>query len=97
MVRQTGSIHLQPEEQQKAHALLNHIFQFACFYTYAVPTYIGGLFSTLFCSESINPLDVDPENIQEKYEITRIKTRYYHPYAHVGAFYVPNFLKFRMK
>lgn len=92
MVRQTGSIHMQCQEQVQANGLLNSLFKYSQFYVYAVPTYIGGLFSTIFCSDTVDPMDQDIGTILEKYDSGKINTKYYNPGLHVGAFHVPLFL-----
>jgi len=89
MVRQTGSIYMQADEQREAYELLRKIFVHAAFYVYAVPTYVGGLFSSIFCSDSIDPLGINIEDVRERFDPESIETRYYNPGLHVGAFHVP--------
>jgi spermidine synthase len=92
MVRQTGSIHMQSQEQRQVKNLLKEMFRHSAFYVYAVPTYVGGFFSTIFCSDFINPMTVDIGAIIEKYISDKFKTKYYNPGLHVGAFHVPRFM-----
>jgi spermidine synthase len=90
MVRQTGSVHMQSDEQKQAYKLLKNIFQYNAFYLYSVPTYIGGLFSSIFCSDTIDPRskkDVDAADIV----INKFQTKYYNSKIHIGAFYLPHF------
>jgi spermidine synthase len=93
MVRQTGSLHLQAEEQGQAHRLLKNLFQYSFFYLYSVPTYVGGLFSTVFCSDTINPNTVDINSISERFSHNNLMTRYYSPELHVRAFGIPPFFR----
>ena len=93
MVRQTGSTHLQAHEQKESYLLLRGIFVHTVFYVYTVPTYVGGLFSTAFCSDRIDPLNLTAEELREKLDQSPIKTSYYNPGIHVGAFDIPGFLK----
>jgi spermidine synthase len=93
MVRQTGSIHMQTEEQNRAYGLLKAIFEQTAFYVYTVPTYVGGLFSTIFCSSTIDPRTVNSETIEKKYNYTQFRTKYYTPHIHEGAFYIPPFME----
>jgi spermidine synthase len=93
MVRQTGSIHMQAEEQNQAYRLVKDIFQYNSFYLYSVPTYAGGLFSTVFCSDTINPNSMNIKNITERFSLNNLITRYYSPELHIGAFHIPPFFK----
>ena len=97
MVRQTGSTNMQPDEQKEGFALLKGIFTHTMFYVYTVPTYIGGLFSSVFCSDSVNPLDINHEELKRKFTLTSIETLYYNPGIHLGAFHVPGFMKERLQ
>ena len=96
MVCQTGSLHMQPDEQGKTHSLLSDIYRYANPYVFAVPTYIGGLFSAMFCSDKIDPGETDIDVLEEKTTINNIKTKYYNPGMHIGAFHIPDFLKERL-
>ena len=96
MVCQTGSLHMQPAEQVETYGLLSGIYGYASPYVFTVPTYIGGLFSAMFCSDNIDPDKNDFDLIKEKAAINNLKTWYYNPGIHIGAFYVPGFLKERL-
>jgi len=95
-VRQTGSTNMQAGDQNEAHALLKGIFTHTAFYFYTVPTYIGGLFSALFCSDSVNPLNISYKELNRRFSETSIETFYYNPGIHLGAFHVPGFIKERL-
>jgi spermidine synthase len=97
MVRQTGSLQIQADEQKQAWALLKNIFTYVAFYVYCVPTYIGGLFSSVFCSDSINPKNIRLDEIQTKINETSLETAYYNPGIHFGSFHLPEFFKNRLK
>lgn len=97
MVRQTGSLELQGNEQKEANSILKNIFHYNAFYVYTVPTYVGGLFSTVFCSDTVNPLEIRNEELKRKLEQASIETLYYNPGIHVGAFHVPEFMKERLQ
>ncbi len=96
MICQTGSIHMQEEEQKDTHALLSEIYRFADPYVFAVPTYIGGFFSAMFCSDEIDPHKTDVETLTQKAAGYNIQGRYYNPGIHAGAFSIPGFLKERL-
>jgi spermidine synthase len=93
MTRQTGSVNMQPDEQKEAYALLQGMFDHVLFYLYTVPTYIGGLFSTVFCSDSVNPMDIGYDELNSRFNQALLKTRYYSPEIHRGAFCVPKFFQ----
>ncbi|MGA8181956.1 MAG: polyamine aminopropyltransferase [Desulfobacterales bacterium] len=97
MVRQTGSLQIQADEQKQAHKVLRNIFTHVAFYVYCVPTYIGGLFSSVFCSESINPKNIRSDEIQTKVNEVSLETTYYNPGIHIGSFHLPQFFKNRLK
>jgi len=93
MVRQTGSLQMQAHEQRESYDLLKRIFAHAAFYVYTVPTYVGGLFSSIFCADSVDPILRPAGNIQEKFDRMAIETRYYNAGIHTGAFNIPQFLR----
>lgn len=91
MVRQTGSIHLQAKEQEQEYRLLKDIFQYNALYLFAIPTYIGGFFSSIFCSDTINPRTAEIHNTVE-IDLKKFQTKYYSPKIHAGAFHLPLFM-----
>ena len=93
IVRQTGSLHMQSEEQGQAYRLLKDIFRWTSFYLYSVPTYVGGLFSTLFCSDTIDPSSIDIKTMTERFNLNKLMTRYYTPGLHIASFNIPPFFK----
>ena len=92
MTCQTGSIHMQIQEQIQVNSLISDTFTYSAFYVYAVPTYIGGLFSSIFCSDIYDPRTLDTGTILKNYNSVKLKTKYYSPELHLGAFHVPKFL-----
>jgi spermidine synthase len=97
MVRQAGSVHLQEKEQLDAYELLKNIFQYTSFYAYTVPTYIGGLFSTVFCSDLVDPLKPALSELSEKFRKKNLVTQYYSPEQHYCAFRLPPFMERRYR
>jgi spermidine synthase len=93
MVCQAGSLQMQEGEQRQVHDILRDIFQFHEFYLYTVPTYIGGLFTSVFCSDQIDPSKIPFETLNERYKALALETKYYNPGIQVGAFSIPGFLK----
>jgi spermidine synthase len=96
MVCQTGSIHMQPDEQRASYILLNEIFHIVRPYLFAIPTYIGGFFSAMFCSDKIDPCKISINSFEQKSFASNMNTRYYNPGIHIGAFYMPGFLNERL-
>jgi spermidine synthase len=96
MVRQTGSLQLQADEQKQSYKVLKNIFACVGFYVFSVPSYVGGLFSSVFCSENINPKNIHFDEIQTKVNDISLETTYYNPGIHVGSFHLPEFLKNRL-
>jgi spermidine synthase len=96
MACQTGSIHMQPDEQRASYILLKDIFPITRPYVFSIPTYIGGFFSAMFCSDNIEPCKTDINFIEKKRAALKLKTRYYNPGIHLGAFHVPGFLSERL-
>ncbi len=93
MVRQTGSLQLQPDEQKMTYQRLKDVFHFVSFYVFAVPTYVGGFFSSVFCSDTVDPLKTSYEQLLEKSRAISLSTHYYHSGIHTAAFQVPIYLK----
>ena len=96
MTRQTGSLQMQPGEQKQAGDLLKVLFTHVAFYVFTVPTYIGGLFSTVFCSNAVDPETPEYEDLNKKVTDTGLTTRYYNAGIHKGAFHIPSFFRERL-
>ena len=93
MVRQTGSTFLQPDEQQQAIEILHNVFNYVGLYLFNVPTYVGGLFSSVFASNTVDPLAISVETLQERAASIGLVGRYYSPKIHVAAFELPGYVK----
>ncbi len=96
-VRQSGSIWTQPDELPQCIALADEVFAHAAGYLYSVPTYVGGLFSSLFASHGISP-EPDLPALQTRFKRAALAgdTRAYTPEIHFGAFALPPFLQDRI-
>ncbi|MFW6255954.1 MAG: polyamine aminopropyltransferase [Candidatus Sumerlaeota bacterium] len=93
MSRQTGSTFTQAEEQRECMAQMRDIFAHNALYTFAVPTYVGGLFSAMLSSRVIDPLAVSLEKLQTRAATIQGPLRYYNPGVHFGAFQIPEYVK----
>jgi spermidine synthase len=97
MVRQTGSLHLQQGEQKQAHDILKKMFAHVGFFVFTVPTYVGGLFSGVFCANNIDPLRITYEKLNQRMMDMGLNTQYYNAGIHLGSFHVPRFFKDQLK
>lgn len=93
MICQTGSTFMQPAELKEAYRLLSGLYEFTAPYVFAVPTYIGGFFSCIFSSVGINPLKITESKLERKFDSQRLRTKYYNPGVHIGAFKTPEYVK----
>jgi len=93
MVRQSGSSFFQKKELQDNYARVGKFFKYSAVYTAAVPTYIGGLFTFIFCSSGINPGKINLKTLKKRFTQLKSKTRYYNPEIHSACFQLPNYIK----
>ena len=71
--------------------ILKSNFKYIQMYHCTIPSYIGSLYTFLFCSNTINPKtdEIDWETFLSK----NIETKYYNKHIHELSFYSPNFVK----
>jgi len=93
MVRQSGSTFLQKGELKQTYTCLNKIFKYNSVYTAAIPTYIGGLFSFIFSSQTINPANLTIKDLQKRFAEFKFQTKYYNSQIHTACFKLPNYVK----
>ena len=93
LVRQTGSTVLQPGIQRDAHEHLRQVFPWNALYVFAVPTYIGGFFSSSFSCKDSAALEISRQALAAKYDALGLATRYYNPGVHTGSFNLPEYMK----
>lgn len=96
MVRQTGSLFLQPDESVEAAARLRRVFKFVSPYVAAIPTYIGGLFGFLMASNTVQPLRATPASLESRYRRARFACQYYTPAIHRACFALPASVRARL-
>ncbi|HNX25978.1 MAG TPA: polyamine aminopropyltransferase [Phycisphaerae bacterium] len=92
MTRQCGSTWMQPDELPAAYAIVKPIFTYNTAYVFAVPTYIGGFFSSLMCTNGSEHV-LDLATLEKRFEAIKDQTRYYNPGVHFGAFALPGYVK----
>lgn len=94
MARQTGSPWLQSDEFRNSCRKSKTAFKYYEPYMMATPTYYGGFFSLIIASDGIN-LNRDKTDfscIEKKYKKLKLKTKYYNPEVHYGAFCLPGYV-----
>ena len=92
IVTQNGVPFFQPEEVVTTRRRLGAIFKRMTFYTLVVPTYIGGMMTLAFATDAPGLDRVPRAVLERRFKAARIKTRYYTPGIHVGAFELPPFI-----
>ncbi|MBI4226970.1 MAG: polyamine aminopropyltransferase [Candidatus Omnitrophica bacterium] len=96
MVRQAGSLFLQPDESVEAARRLRRAFAIVAPYVAAIPTYIGGLFGFLLASETVQPLRATPAALETRYRRARLACQYYTPAIHRACFALPASVRARL-
>jgi spermidine synthase len=93
VIRQSGSSFMQADELSASYKVLSSIFKYNTPYVYSVPTYVGGLFCSMFSSNTVNPDAINPYELKNKFKKSGIKSRYYNSGVHFGAFQLPEYIK----
>ncbi|OGX39926.1 MAG: spermidine synthase [Omnitrophica WOR_2 bacterium RIFCSPHIGHO2_02_FULL_68_15] len=96
MVRQTGSLFLQPTEIVEADRRLRRVFAHVAPYVAAIPTYIGGFFGFLLASNQVQPLRATPAQLETRYRRARLACQYYNPAIHRACFALPASVRARL-
>jgi spermidine synthase len=89
---QNGVAFMQPDEVCTTHQRLSPLFADTAFYAAAVPTYIGGVMTFAWASDSGTAREQDLATLTARFVDSGIKTRYYNPALHIGAFALPQYL-----
>ncbi|WP_414728666.1 polyamine aminopropyltransferase [Zhongshania aliphaticivorans] len=89
---QNGVAFMQPDEVSTSHKRLSPLFSDTAFYTAAVPTYVGGIMTFAWASNEPSARTQELSTLQTRFKASGIKTRYYNPELHVGAFALPQYL-----
>ncbi|WP_447751028.1 polyamine aminopropyltransferase [Pseudomonas nicosulfuronedens] len=92
LVTQNGTPFMQLDTVRNTAGRMNGLFADWHFYQAAVPTYIGG--SMTFAWGSTNPAlrKVDVATLAQRFAASGIRTRYYNPAIHQGAFALPQYV-----
>lgn len=89
---QNGVAFMQPDEVSTTHKRLSPLFTDTAFYAAAVPTYVGGIMTFAWASDNSALREQDLTTLQNRFVASGIKTRYYNPSLHLGAFALPQYL-----
>lgn len=92
MVAQNGVAFMQPDELSTTARRMAPVFADHHFYQVAVPTYVGGVMTLAWASDTPQLRQQSVETIAARYAESGIKTRYYNPGVHVGAFSLPQYI-----
>ena len=93
MARQSGSTTLQADELKSNYKTLKKIFPVVEIQLAAIPTYIGGFFSFIIASKSINPKKLNIKEINRRINKLNLKTKYYNPEVHTGSMGLPAYIR----
>jgi len=97
MTRQTGSSFYQEKEMKENFRISKEVFKNTFLYLITLPSYIGGFFTLLYSSESINPIKISKALLTKKIQSLGLKTKYYNPDIHISCFSLPEYIKKALK
>tara|TARA_R110000787_G_scaffold49111_5_gene117950 strand:- start:65524 stop:66372 length:849 start_codon:yes stop_codon:yes gene_type:complete len=92
MVTQNSVPFLQPDAFRPALNRLQAIFPCSTCFAISVPTYIGGHMTLGFSTMNPELVSVPVEDLRSRFAALQMKTRYYTPDLHLGAFALPRFI-----
>lgn len=91
-VAQNGVSFMQTDEVTTTYQRLSPLFAQASFYSGAVPTYVGGIMTFAWATDDLALQDVSLETLHQRFIQSGIKTRFYTPEVHKGAFALPQYV-----
>ena len=92
MVTQNGVAYMQLDEVVTTAKRLQPYFSDRSFYSAAVPTYVGGIMTFAWATDSPDLRTLPVEKIAQRFEAAKINTRYYNPAIHVASFALPQYI-----
>ena len=92
LVTQNSVPFLQPSAFKPALTRLQNIFPFSTCFAISVPTYVGGHMTLGFSTMNAETACVPADTLRRRFAALGIKTRYYTPDLHLGAFALPQFI-----
>ncbi|GAA3531412.1 polyamine aminopropyltransferase [Zobellella aerophila] len=91
-VAQNGVCFMQLDEVTTTAKRLSPYFADRTFYCAAVPTYVGGVMTLAWASQDPSLKTVALDTLQARFKAAGLKTRYYTPEVHKGAFALPRYV-----
>jgi len=91
-VAQNGVSFLQTDEVTTSAQRLGVLFSHVGFYNAAVPTYVGGVMTFAWASDTYPAQSIDIAHIESRFNQAGFKTRYYNPALHQASFALPQYL-----
>ena len=92
LVTQNGVPFMQPDELRNTVAHLSNLFTDASCYLATIPTYVGGPMAFGWATDNPALRNVDQSILNQRFEAAGLKTRYYTPAVHIGAFALPGYI-----
>ena len=92
LVTQNGVPFMQPDELRNTVAHLRNLFADASCYLATIPTYVGGPMALGWATDNPELRNVNQTVLEERFQALGIKTRYYTPAVHKGAFALPGYV-----
>lgn len=93
LVTQNGVPFMQLDEALRTSRAFREIFADWHFYGAAVPTYLGGIMTLGWASQTAANRRIAPEELERRFADAAIDTRYYTPAVHLGAFALPRYVE----
>lgn len=92
LVTQNGVPFMQTDELSNTATRLSRLFSDSTFYGAAVPSYIGGLMTFAWASDTASLRRTDLTTLKSRWLAQGIKSRYYTPELHQASFALPQYL-----
>ncbi len=92
-IAQNGVCFLQTDEVSTTFKRLSPLFKETCFYSAAVPTYVGGIMTFAWGSDNLALKKVDIATLEQRFAEADLKTRFYTPMLHQASFALPQYIK----
>lgn len=92
-VTQNGLPFMHPEHLARSTKYLQSIFKDPACYLVGQPSYFGGPFALNWASDNKKLRRLDVDELTAKHKKSKIKTRYWTPRVHLGAFALPQYIQ----
>jgi len=92
LATQNGVAFLQLDEVRSTARRLRRSFEDVAFFTAAVPTYVGGIMTFGWGSDSPAARTLDVATLRSRVDAVGLATRYYTPEMHAAAFALPRYV-----